>query len=310
MHSFYSIKTLLFSLLWLSLSSPFVSAEYRYSLSVCAIFQDEAPYLREWIEFHRLMGVNHFYLYNHRSKDHYRQVLHPYIQSGIVELINKPKVANRIQVFNRLQCKCYNECLDRARGISKWVAFLDVDEYLYPVKANSLPEILKGYEAYGGLYANWRMFGTSHLKKIPSNRLLIEALTSCTSKTFPANRYIKSIVRPEYALNFPNPHHPIYKTGYYQVNTDKIPFEGAFLSSQVQTNTLCINHYWTRDEEFFYKIKIPRQKKWGGSPNAQQILHSVNIETECTIQRFVPALKAKLSSQSLQPAVPNGTLGT
>ena len=33
-------------------------------LSICAIYRDEAPYLVEWIEFHRLVGVEHFYLYD------------------------------------------------------------------------------------------------------------------------------------------------------------------------------------------------------------------------------------------------------
>ena len=26
-------------------------------LAVCAIYRNEGPYLREWIEFHRLVGV-------------------------------------------------------------------------------------------------------------------------------------------------------------------------------------------------------------------------------------------------------------
>lgn len=34
---------------------------YSVYLAVCAIFRDEAPYLAEWIEFHRLVGVEHFY---------------------------------------------------------------------------------------------------------------------------------------------------------------------------------------------------------------------------------------------------------
>jgi hypothetical protein len=72
--------------------------EYKYDLAICAIFQDEAPYLKEWIEFHRLVGVEHFYLYNHRSRDHYQEVLKPYILSGLVELIDKTKVANRIKM--------------------------------------------------------------------------------------------------------------------------------------------------------------------------------------------------------------------
>jgi hypothetical protein len=29
--------------------------------SIWALYQDEAPYMREWVEFHRLMGVEHFY---------------------------------------------------------------------------------------------------------------------------------------------------------------------------------------------------------------------------------------------------------
>ena len=38
-------------------------------LSIWALYQDEAPYMREWIEFHRLMGVEHFFLYDHDSAD-------------------------------------------------------------------------------------------------------------------------------------------------------------------------------------------------------------------------------------------------
>lgn len=272
-------------------------AEYRYSLAICAIFQDEAPYLKEWIEFHRLVGVEHFYLYNHRSCDNYREVLKPYILSGLVELIDKPKVANRIKVFNRLQCKCYNECLAHARGLSKWVAFIDIDEFLFPVSERSLLDVLKQYEEFGGVYANWRIFGTSRIHNIPKNQLLIETLTLCTRKSFSANLYVKSIVRPEYADHFPNPHHPIYRPGYYQVNTNKVPFEGPFLSTYIQDNKLRINHYWTRDENFFYRVKVPRQKKWGGKPNAQEILQGVNLERDEAILRFVSDLKKAMRMQ-------------
>ncbi len=282
----------LFALFLFSVSLCY--GDYKYNVSVCAIFQDEAPYLKEWIEFHRLIGVDHFYLYNHRSRDNYKEVLHPYIKLGIVELFERPKVANRIKIFNRLQCKCYNECLAQARKISKWVAFIDIDEYLFPTTETSLQNILKNYEGFGGVYANWRIFGTSRIHKIPKNKLLIEALTLCTTTSFPPNRYVKSIVRPEFALHFPNPHHPVYISGYFQVNTDKIPFEGPFQSSCIQANKLRINHYWTRDEDFLKRVKIPRQKRWGGEPIAHEILQKVNAEKDDTILRFVPALKERL----------------
>src|SRR6185312_2800453 len=33
-------------------------------LAACAIYRDEAEYLAEWLEFHRLVGFERFYLYN------------------------------------------------------------------------------------------------------------------------------------------------------------------------------------------------------------------------------------------------------
>ena len=38
-------------------------------LSVCAIYRDEAHYLAEWIEFHRLVGVERFFLYNNGDRE-------------------------------------------------------------------------------------------------------------------------------------------------------------------------------------------------------------------------------------------------
>ena len=36
----------------------------KYYCSICAIFRDEGTYLKEWIEYHRIIGIDHFYLYN------------------------------------------------------------------------------------------------------------------------------------------------------------------------------------------------------------------------------------------------------
>jgi hypothetical protein len=270
--------------------------DYPYQLSICAIFQNEAPYLKEWIEFHRLQGVEHFYLYNHCSTDHYQQVLRPYIQSGIVELQHKKVQARPIKEFNALQCRCYTECLKKATGQSKWIAFLDIDEYLCPTQEQSLLAILKEFEGYGGVCVNWRIFGTSHVKKIPSGTLLIESLTKCTRMGFPLNLYVKSIVRPERTSHFTNPHFVIYKDEFFQVNMDKLPFQGN-LSPYIRAHKLRINHYWTRDEEFLYKRKFPRQMQWWGfNPHKESILLKTNEEKDTLILRYVSALKKSVEN--------------
>src|SRR4051812_43400023 len=62
----------------------------KYKLVACAIFQNETFFLREWIEYHRIVGVEHFYLYNNLSTDNYLEILQPYIAEGIVELFDWP----------------------------------------------------------------------------------------------------------------------------------------------------------------------------------------------------------------------------
>ena len=46
------------------IDAPPPRRETPHYLAICAIYRDEAPYLREWIEFHRLVGVEHFFLYD------------------------------------------------------------------------------------------------------------------------------------------------------------------------------------------------------------------------------------------------------
>ena len=64
--------------------------EMKYRLSLCLIFKNEAPFLKEWIDYHTIVGVDHFYLYNNNSDDNYKEVLEPYIRQGIVTLIEWP----------------------------------------------------------------------------------------------------------------------------------------------------------------------------------------------------------------------------
>ena len=61
---------------------------FPYNLAVVAIFKDEARYLREWLDYHLLTGAEHFYLYNNDSSDDYEKILAPYVEAGLVTLID------------------------------------------------------------------------------------------------------------------------------------------------------------------------------------------------------------------------------
>ena len=76
-------------------------------LAFCVVFKDEARYLAEWLAFHRLVGVAHFYLYSNESRDRYRAVLAPFEAAGVVTLREWPtRVKGR---------QAHTQCTRRAR---------------------------------------------------------------------------------------------------------------------------------------------------------------------------------------------------
>src|SRR5687768_8239314 len=99
-------------------------------LSVCTVYKDDAPYLREWIEFHRAVGVERFFLYSHASTDDHREALAPYIEDGVVTLQEWPGVAS-VRGVSNVQTDIFNHCLEQHRAESRWMAFIDVDEFLF-----------------------------------------------------------------------------------------------------------------------------------------------------------------------------------
>ncbi len=253
---------------------------YQYNLAVCAIFQNEGRFLKEWLEFNLLIGVEHFYLYNNYSTDNYLEILKPYIDAGIVYCIDWPYsleiydkngaelTANQIlseqhcttsiqgQIHGTAQVLAYNHCLDNIRGKVKWLMFIDIDEFLFPVKCDNLQEFLKSYEEFGAICATWIMFGTSDIDHIPDNKLLIESLIMRENITKDARAYVKSIVQPEKIKTF-HVHTGIeFYPSYFQINPDKIKFQGHQLPPLTTTDKLRINHYWTRDKNFFLTSKL------------------------------------------------------
>ena len=41
---------------------------FDHEIAIVAIAKNEGPYLREWIEYHRLVGIKRFYLYDNESE--------------------------------------------------------------------------------------------------------------------------------------------------------------------------------------------------------------------------------------------------
>lgn len=272
---------------------------YEYDLSICTIFRDDARFLKEWIEYHKLIGVQHFYLFDNLSQDDYLTVLEPYIISGEVSLTAWPHESNDMQTWDRIQRQAYEKGVELSIGVSKWLAIIDTDEFIVPMLTYNLVDFLKDYEDYGGLGINWVTFGTSGVTKIPEDKLMIETLLlrAKDHEVKASHWIIKSIVQPE-RIVFPikSVHSLSYKNGFGCVDTD---FGNIFneITTTIKFDKVRLHHYRFRDRDFFYNIKIPRQSKYCASSRAISIESVCNEVYDDTMLRFVPLLSNAIKNK-------------
>ncbi len=97
---------------------------FLHDLAVVAILKNEGAYLKEWLDYHLLAGVNHFYLYDNDSPDNQREVAAPYVKAGLVDYINAPG--------KKMQYAVYNDAVKRFKFRCRYMAFIDGDEFIFP----------------------------------------------------------------------------------------------------------------------------------------------------------------------------------
>lgn len=281
---------LLALLSWLPSELMAKENKLKYNLAVVSIFKDNAPYLKEWIEYHRMMGVQHFYLFDNSSSDHPKRVLKPYIKKGVVTFIDWPNRAestwkNKISVWiDTTQMPAYRLGLKLAKDKAKWVAFIDTDEFITPMKENSFTPLLKKYEECAAIYLYWTIYGTSNVDSIPPNRLMIELLTYRSPHELPMNCHTKYIVQPDQCKSLCGPHVAEVCENAQAVNISR---EEARL-----------NHYINRTVDFFYTHKIKAKEtmdhvKWN-EETIRGWLDLGNDVEDRTMDRFVPELRRRM----------------
>lgn len=269
----------------------------KYLLSISTIFKNEAPFLKEWIEYHRLVGVDHFYLYNARSKDDYFSILKPYIRSGIVTLIQWHDLPDHLKEDAAtwalaVKIPAHEHAAKyKALKETKWLAFLDIDEFLVPIESDNLTSLLETHDESPGFILKCDSFNASKEQQI-TRKLLIEA----DAKINPPAENIcnvieKIIMKPELYESF---NWPPYKCN----------FKGKILAVQLSKQNIRVHRYINRkDEELFTgkrRDKFHFASKNYSEDDVKGIL-DLGYEVadhECVIHRFIPELLKKLGFDS------------
>ena len=279
-------------------NSPPQGSDSEVFLCITCVAKNEAPYLREWIEYHKIVGVERFYFYDNESDDDTKEVLAPYIKDGTVVYHFLP---NHPITKRRQQEEAYNDAIFKYRDRVRWMAFIDIDEFIVPVEKNSIPEFLADYDQYPGVAINWVCFDSNgHDRKPTAHGGLVTANYTRTKKDHSKieghnvgdDRIVKSIVDPKQVVNYISPHYGLFYH-YFEEVTENFQRTRGNSTRTHSSNKIRINHYLTRSKEE-YLNKIKRNHK--GVQNIYEFNEAtLNFQEETTedlvIQKYVPQLK-------------------
>lgn len=273
---------------------PVLAESKKYQLSVCAIFRNESKYLKEWIEYHRLVGVDHFYLYNNNSRDNYVANLRPYVDKGIVTLI---QWADCIDIENEnntfiwalgTQIPAYENALKRyAIKETNWLVFLDVNEFLVPVHSDKIIDILEQYKQYAGVTFVTDFFDASRAEVFPRKTLVIETLDLIGPEINPEKEVVKTVFKPTQCKYFSWPPYEFI-------------FKNLQISHPLKKGELRINRYMNRSSWslFFGKTKtrLNIDNRYLSQEETAELLNADYTfeDKEQAIFRFVPELRKRM----------------
>jgi len=272
--------------------------------SICSIFKDEAHNLKEWLEFHKIAGIEHFYLYNNFSSDNYLDVLKPYLDIGLVTLIDWP--------FEKGQMTAYKHCFENYKDKNNWICFLDLDEFIVPISSQCVGSWLKEMESFSCVLVYWKMFGTSGLVEGDDTKLTIEQYTVSWDKLVNIG---KVFWNTSYEIADYSSMHIIpasvnvfgIKISIPPVNQFKkfIKFDiHRFVDKKDNKPDIQINHYWSKSYKDIVIKKFKRGDAFFGEEAPTRNLDSFmyheykNISTDYKIFKYLIELKSALGLTS------------
>ena len=226
--------------------------EPRFYLTVCAIAKNEGEYFQEWIEWHQKMGIEKFYIYDNESEDNTKEILAPYVETGLVEYI--------YWAGKKQQLHVYDDCLDKHRLEARWIAVIDLDEFIVPIKDKTIPEFLRRFEKFSAVEINWLIYGSGGAKEKEAGTVM-ERFKYHSIPNYNSNRHVKSIVNPRRVFSFIGAHEAARISGH-TADSHGEPIKTNFRDREPQHDVIRINHYPVKSyEEFLSKRTRGRVRK-------------------------------------------------
>ncbi len=217
-------------------------------VGITTIQRDRAPWIIEWLAFHMLVGFNRFYIYSHMNRDGMNDIL-------LALSRHYPIMVSAIESVDRPQLMAYQHSVETYCPTVDWMAFIDGDEFLFPLKQETIGDALKDYQSLSlsALAVYWLCYGSNGHMDEPGG-LILEHYPRHSGPDFLPNRHIKSILRGREAVRSVTAH--MFGTDRGTFDELMRPIEHGWMKKTIPSyQKFRINHYPTQSYEYFLKTK-------------------------------------------------------
>lgn len=208
-------------------------------LVVCAVFENQADWLPEFLAYHRVIGVDHFVLYDNGSTDDPARAIRHLPLAEHVTLVPWPRRPGR--------ASAYRHFIDIFSPAYAWAAFIDVDEFLLPMRSGNVGDTLDWLGSAAAVLVHRRVFGPATRQDQPRG-LAIERHDRRAADDFPGNHRTKAIIRCSALLGVGDDAQEFRIDGPVFNTAGDLATNSAVQAPPCYQN-LVINHYAARSRE-------------------------------------------------------------
>lgn len=138
-------------------------------VAISAIGKLENKYIREWVEYNKLIGIDKIFLYDNNDTwgEYFQDVIKDYIDSDFVSIID-------YRGKKVVQCESYQKTLSYFYHDYDFICFIDCDEFITFTKVKNIKEYLSNglFNNFDIIKLNFLAYGDNELLDNNSNSVL------------------------------------------------------------------------------------------------------------------------------------------
>ncbi len=273
---------------------------------IVGCMKNEAPYIVEWVAYHRAIGVDNFLIYTNGCEDGTTEILDRLQEMGVLQHRDNNNWTGNSPQQHALD----NALAEPVIRNADWIIHIDVDEFINVRCGNgTLDDFMARVPDATNVAMTWRLFGHNGVSEL-ADRFVIEQFDTCAPKYCPKPHTVwgfKTMFRNIGAYGKISCHRPNKLMDGFEARVKWVNGSGRDMTSEAIKNgwrnskksigydLIQLNHYALRSAESFL---IKRQR--GRALHVDRsiglnywIRMDWSVHRDITIKRNVPRLRAE-----------------